>query len=453
MNEYLRILPATLGLLFLIGTTTSDAQDEPNPRMLLIDGEPVCNLAEIQSTGGLVDREGNVRVTVEDLAECVNEGGGLAVSPLVLEPETVEPGGSFTAVWASTGAVSCELNLPSGWQAPNVALADAVTLTVPSGTTEASYPVEVICSDADGNAFPVDSLLQVEASVPTTPPDAPLLARTVIEPVAPGQIRIDWSSSPTATDCVASSSPTVAGWDGSVGTGIDQETLLTGLSTGSYNFALFCRNAAGDSPTEAVSATIASSTQCANRQPPSGWARLGDAGTSSCYWTGNSWAARDCTIWNSDIEGVEGISDTPFHAETGVSHRLAYAGRPDAHQYLAIELDTTGMSPTNTGRLQTSSSDTFAASVSGIVTISSCPGDFHKAEILQETGCYARGVISLGLEYGGTSTSRTCKLESGRTYYLNIIPTTSADGTDPDQIVPHPNCEEGVCGKVTAWQD
>ncbi|RFF29041.1 hypothetical protein [Wenzhouxiangella sediminis] len=443
MNEYLRILPAALGLLFLVGAATSDAQ---TTRKLIINDEVECDLAQIQSLG-LVDPQSNVRVTVQDLAECINEGGGLAVSPIVLEPEVVEPGGSFTAVWASTGSVSCELNLPSGWQAPNVALADAVNLTVPSGTTEASYPVEISCSDAGGNVVAADSLLQVEASVPTSPPEAPLIARTVVEPVAPGQIRIDWTSSATATDCEASSSPTVPGWNGSVGTGVDQETLLTGLSAGSYNFALRCSNAAGDSPWEAVSATIASSTQCANRQPPSGWARLGEAGTSSCYWTGNSWDPKDCTVWNG------GISNTPFYAESGVSHRLAYAGRPDAHQYLAIELDTTGMSPTNTGRLQTSSSDTFALSVTGIVTISSCPGDFHKSEVLQDTGCYARSAFSPGIEYGGTSTSKTCKLESGRTYYLNIIPTTSLDGTDPDLIVPHPNCEEGVCGRVTAWQD
>ncbi|WP_376692644.1 hypothetical protein [Wenzhouxiangella sp. EGI_FJ10409] len=435
MKNSLSIVP--LLLIAFVLTISSPAAAEG--KKLFVNGQEFdCNL---EGTA-LIDSAGDLQIEVDNLA-CL---GGFGLSSLLLQPPVVSPGDSFYAVWASTGADTCDINAPSGWTVPNVGLQGPITIAVPESADSGSYTINLECTDSSGATHPTDATLNVEESLPENPPESPEIAREVLEPVAPGEIKLTWSSSADATDCEAESTPEIGEWDGSVGIGENQEIVLSDLGVGSYTFALRCSNSAGDSPWESVSATIASSTQCADRQPPSGWARMGEAGTSACYWQ-DGWKSNDCTIWDG------GISNVPFYEETGNSHRLAYAGRPDAEQYLAIELNTSGMSSNDNGRLQASSSDPFAASARALVTISSCPGDFHEAEVMQDTGCYGSvSTFSQSLNWGGATSGETCVLESGKTYYLNIIPTTSPEGTDPEMIEPHPNCEEDVCGRVTAWQ-
>lgn len=436
------------------------ASGQPQPKKLIVNQEEVdCDL----QGSAFVTPEGNIEIEVQD-PDCLGTGG-IAMSPLRLSPTSVSAGDSFTATWASVGADACELILPTGWFSPQVQTSDSVTLDVPAVAASGQQPVAVECIAANADPVFVDEFLTIGS---TAAPDTPALLATVVDNIAPGEIRIDWSGSPDADSCQASSSPTLSGWNGSVSVAADQDKTLTGVPAGSYNLSLTCSNSNGTSSPATATASISGSQQCAGREPPAGWTRLGDPGTSACLHDGFSWdPSADCRVWWEEDEDGErlGIGRNPFYESGGATYRLAAAGRGSPKQYLAIRLDTfktvedgegnetiVNMPATESGRWSAQAPNTFATSARTITTISSCPGDFHQNAVMGETGCYRKHDPFFQLyRWGGTSTSEDCQLESGKTYYLNIIPTLSPLGTDPDNFIIDANCDGQACGNIYSW--
>lgn len=430
----------------------------------LIVNQEVIDDCQLQGSA-FVTSAGDLSIEVQD-PDCLGQGG-LAMTPLVLNPQSVSPGDSFTASWASVGADACEMTLPSGWSAPSVATTDEVTLNVPSSSSTGQKTVRVDCSSANANVDPVfaDDFVTVGSS---DAPERPDLSVTVVDNIAPGEIRIDWSGSPNSSSCQASSSPTLSGWNGGVSADSDQQKTISGLEAGGYNLSLTCSNSNDTSSAATASATISGSEQCAGREPPSGWTRLGDPGTAACLNDGFSWdPSKDCRVWwEVDEDGERlGLGRAPFYESGGATYRIAAAGRGSPKQYLAIRLDTfktveddqgnetiVNMPTNESGRWSAQAPNTFATSARTITTISSCPGDFHEQAVMEDTGCYRKHDAFFQLyRWGGTSTTEDCQLESGKTYYLNIIPTLSPLGTDPDDLIIDTNCDGEACGNIYSW--
>ncbi len=446
--------------LFALAFPISGLAGEEAKKLIVNQEEIDC---ELQGSAA-VTSEGDLAIEVQD-PDCLGQGG-LAMTSLVLNPRSVSPGDAFTASWASIGADACALTLPSGWSAPNVGTSDEVTLDVPSESSTGEKTVSVECSSSNANVDPVfaDAFLQVGSS---DVPDRPDMSVTVVDNVAPGEIRIDWSGSSNSSSCEASSDPTLSDWDGDVSTDSDQQKTISDLEAGGYNLSLTCSNSNGESDPANASATISGSEQCAGREPPSGWTRLGDPGTPACLNDGFSWdPSKDCRVWwEVDDDGERlGLGRNPFYESGGATYRIAAAGRGSPKQYLAIRLNTfktveedggetvVDMPTNESGRWSAQAPNTFATAAKTLVTISSCPGDFHQDEVMDETGCYgAQNAIFQNFRWGGTASGETCQLESGRTYYLNIIPTLSAPGTDPDDLDIDPNCDGDACGMIYSW--
>lgn len=66
-------------------------------------------------------------------------------------------------------------------------------------------------------------------------------------------------------------------------------------------------------------------------------------GTDSCFWNLGFQLGYDCSFWvRPPTESPSGIWGTPFWQSTGNTRRLA-TNRRAAREYLAIEIDTTGL--------------------------------------------------------------------------------------------------------------
>ncbi len=427
------LLPALAGLVFSGGSALS------SDKQLVLNDEVFCDMAQ-----AMIDVSGDLRVTLADLEECVGTGEGLALSPLLAVPDSVPQGESFQAVWSSVGAEQCNLVVPTGWSSGTGGLSGATSVSVPESANPGDYELDVNCISGTDQVTST-ATVSVTESDPDSPPSSPSLSSSVLDSTAPGEVRLTWTPSSGASDCEAESSPSVGEWSGSVGaSGTNNQVTLSGLAAGNYTFRLRCSNDAGNSPWVQRTASISGSEACSDRQPPEGWTQF----TNGCRYrpaTGG-WSG-DCTNWNP------GIWSAPFHQTIGVTERLAMAGRNGSgDRYLAIEIDTTGMPTTRSGRLNVFPDSTLFTRPETIVTISSCPGDFHREAVESETGCYGRHAAGMfaNFRWGGTASGESCQLESGRTYYLNIIATSSPLGTHPDDLEPYPGCVDGSkpCGLV-----
>lgn len=417
--------------------------------LLINQGEVVCAISTDVPVA-IDAATGNLKVQVSDLETCIPQVDALALSPVLVTPATVQAGSSFDLVWTSVGAASCAIQLPSGWTNSSGApgTSGIARITVASSTTAGSYPLAVDCLDAQANALSQSASIGVTVPDPQTPPATPSLTRTVVQGTAPGEIRLDWSASSGASSCTAESSPVVSQWNGSVGTGTNQQTILSGLAAGSYTFRLRCANSAGTSANAQVTASISAPANeaCANRAPPEGWERMSTGSLSCVYPIGAlSWdSSADCRTW------TPGIWPTPFLETGGLTFRL---GTRQPRQYLAIALDTNGLTSLTSGSITSSEpGGTPMVNPRRIYSISSCPGDFHQDAVMADTGCYGQLTGLFHIFWGGPGTTRACKLQSNRTYYLNIIATDDPLGTPPNQIRPAPECETSACGATYSPQ-
>ena len=175
------------------------------------------------------------------------------------------------------------------------------------------------------------------------------------------------------------------------------------------------------------------------RQEPAGWVRK----TARCaYSTSVGWLP-SCLAW-SDIWPM------PFTQVSGVTYRLMVDS--DVDNYIALEIDTFGMSDSASGRFNSAPPGSSIGHYRWrILTISRCPGDFHHEAIEEETGCYFTLTgTSPNIAWGGPDTDRACQLEPDEVYYLNIIHTPDSAGTHPDEL--QSNCDRDICGAVYEMQ-
>lgn len=333
-----------------------------------------------------------------------------------------------------------------------VAVASASELVINDGeftcALDPSVPVAINASTGDLEV----TLLNTEACFgppggPPTVPLEPALELQVLQSQAPGSVRVTWSSSEGASSCTASSSPTLAAWSGDVSLGQNQSQEIPQIPAGSYTLRLRCANSAGDSPNAQDSFTIsapAAPEACTNRPPPSGWTRM-STGSLSCRYdnSGRLITGADCRTWSP------GIWPSTFLNTGGLTERLGTRG--GQNQYMAIQFDTTGLTSTRIGHITASESGAMNQP-RFLWTISECPGDFNPT---QPTGCYGALVsVSPTIFWGGTGTSRACRLEANRTYFLNLIATNVPLGTPPENITLSPDCPEGrPCGAVFSPQN
>lgn len=231
-----------------------------------------------------------------------------------------------------------------------------------------------------------------------------------------------------------------------------QETVSTSsISQGSYTAGLLCTNGSVASQTRDVDITVNVSddpepepTDCpSNRQPPEGWRRQ-----SNCTLGGS-----DCTDLGAVFGGTGNITDGNLNREQILLNRNTDS------EYVAMEFNTNGMESTFSGSMAIESTQGQASgytSASKMITISSCPGDFNKSAILDAGECYFEGdiftpLITIGtIAFGGSASSRSCTLDPDQTYYLNILYTNSAPGTNPDDIQPS-TCGNNADGCGNQW--
>jgi hypothetical protein len=183
---------------------------------------------------------------------------------------------------------------------------------------------------------------------------------------------------------------------------------------------------------------------CEERGPPSGWTRLG-TGSLSCRYESGWIASADCRYWEETLTRG-GVWPSAFLETGGLTRRLG-VGRFSPTEYYAIEFNTVGLPASGSGRMVSESPGQGLTSTRKIATISTCPGDFNRTEIMAETGCYQVFSTFNAFEWGGPSTSEDCKLQPDTRYFFNVIHTSSPEGTPTNSL--EPNCPPGQrCGFV-----
>lgn len=170
-----------------------------------------------------------------------------------------------------------------------------------------------------------------------------------------------------------------------------------------------------------------SPTSCVGREPPVGWTQ--SYGGSFAEWT-------DVYGWYNgflDSVGLAGAVFTNYSA---------------SKQYASIRFNTNGMTTTAAGELPANTINTVRRPPV-VMAISKCPGDFHDPQV---TGCLAKPSAFALFRWRGPNSSfaTNCVLEPNTTYFLNIAPTSSAVGTDPDDFVPIAECATEPCGVLIA---
>lgn len=232
---------------------------------------------------------------------------------------------------------------------------------------------------------------------------------------------------------------------------IGQTVSTNNVQVGEYDAAIECRNGpvvstAGPIRVSVLAGTDPSGpTQCGapERQAPSGWTQL-TTGNLSCVWRAGVGfdGSRDCSTW-------EGIFRQSFPDGGGNPQRFGI-GRQSPNEYLAIKFSTGDFGPTQLADIAHEGPGSGVTVTPRIATISECSGNFDRDSILAETGCYfVLTQLIDRIRIGGTQTTRACKLESNKDYYLNIVHSSSPAGTPVGQL--QSNCPQNTfCGVLYA---
>lgn len=207
-----------------------------------------------------------------------------------------------------------------------------------------------------------------------------------------------------------------------------------------YELKLQCRNGSVASTVSATSTlslvvnevVAPSPTSCEGREPITGWTRL-TTGSLGCLLDDSS---ADCREWSPNLW------PNPFLESNGLTRKIL-TNRSDQRQYVAIRFNTNNMSPTQDGRINLESAGGSVRKEPLIVTISKCPGDFNPDQV---TGCYFTPLFSFRWRGPQSSSSASCILEPDTVYYLNMLSSSSASGTLPQNIQPVEACDSALCG-------
>ncbi len=375
---------------------------------------------------------GDVEAAILDEGdECFFSTDAIGLTRLILTSDEPGPGDQITVDWASTSSVACRAtgDLP-GWASSNIGTQGPTTATVSEDAAAGDYRAIVVCGEA---AKTVESELSV--SVAARPaPSAPDLSVTPNSISQGNSFAIEWSSN-NANTCTASG--TLPGWagekdtSGSVEISTDEDT-----PTGAFTISLVCSNSGGDSERTTETVSIVRASDCGpERSLPEDWPRL-ITGDSSCLFVPGVGfnASADCRSFNA-------IWPNEFLEVTGVTRRIATNRAVDGKGYVAIEISTAGMAPDATGSIFSTAGGPGIQFSRRLATISSCPGDFNKAAVDDDTGCYfALTGVTPSMPWGGPESGRNCSLEPDRRYFLNIIASDSPVGTDPQELEPAAAC-------------
>ena len=416
-------------VIFLATILNSVAATSPK---LILNGEVSdCVLSDLVISGAT----GDVQLGISNLSDCFSSEAGLAVTPVMVIPNTVQPPATVEVLWGSSGADTCRAggNLPAWNNQGTLPLEGQRTLNVPSGTSTGAYRLEVLCSVDGGAEVSGQAGNNLTVTSPSAPPQ-PSLSLSPTSPINPGaSVTVNWSSE-NATSCSANG--TFPGWPGGKATSGSQTiTTSTSLAPGTYSLTLTCANAGGTSLAAQTSIVVESGTPSActgDRAPPPGLQRA-----SACL-LGNESSA-DCRSYASVFNGLPGTTNLRFFG-------------PPAGSFVAMQIGPATIPAAATvditrGELQGQWADYRPGPF--IWSISTCPGDFNEAAITAESGegCIGSSPTGLPPRFGGsnwTSSLVRCGLSSGTRYYFNVLYTNQPVGTPNANLTS--NCPENRCG-------
>ncbi len=241
---------------------------------------------------------------------------------------------------------------------------------------------------------------------------AALTATPASLPGGGGNSTLSWATN-GATSCVASATPSVAGWSGSKPvTGSVQVSLA---ATGTYSFALSCTGPGGTTNAQPATVTVGPvATDCTNRPPPIGVPRQSSMTNYNQGSTLNQQNSEFPIGSSINITGYSPLFGTYFNQPNQVARLFLDAGKYAAMGFTASPLNASGhvsWEQVATGEFT--------------VEISACPGDFG---FVTDPNCKASGIASaLTWKVGQKPASNPgffCYLDYNRTYYLNIINTS-----------------------------
>ncbi len=245
-----------------------------------------------------------------------------------------------------------------------------------------------------------------------------------------GLLTVSWSTSEPALCTAQGSFPS---WSGPVSSPVTRSAAWPG----DWTLGLRCETDDGRSAeTEVFSIVVEDAPGPApvgcddpERGMPANWTRL-TTGINACVWNGGIFQSGiDCSFWTrAPGSDPPGIWSAPFWESIGNTRRLA-TNRRAAREYVAIQIDTTGLPGNYVGTMLRESAGGMFRTARTIYSISECPGDFSEQAVCSNN-------TAVGIPFGGPDTPRDCALQPGRIYYLNLVASESPVGTPGPDIQP-----------------
>jgi len=335
----------------------------------------------------------------------------LSVNWVDLVPASVKSGDPVNVYWGSSGAAGCH-PASSGSPQPGTWLGEELdhfesraSFTAPSN--DGTYQIGVECFDEDNQTDVKYAALTVsEETLPQ-----PTLTFTITTSTAePGQtIRTNWQSE-HATSCSATSSPQLNDWKGTMNiSGTNHSVSIPSSATHGqvYDLKLICNGPGGTSSQITRKVTV--------KEEPSAPSGCESRTISGYSIEKNPQVDRNGSNWENVFRYWPGSS----------GHTVIRLPR---NRYAAIEF-TPSEPPNNSASISMqviSTSVTPPSTSNMLLSISTCPGDFGKTAIdndpMMGGKCVFTGTTRIAYK-GGTEDDRIhCMVESGKRYYLNIIP-------------------------------
>lgn len=393
-----RRLSVVAALVLLIAVAPLAAQE------LIVNNNPECEFSEeavayFSASGDVVVNDPNCVVS-----------GGVVLTNIILDPDTVQAGEQVTVHWASGNADSCEpldTSLPA-WTNQSINTEGPKTFTVPINTSDGSYPIGIECQAGNNDTDTKTTTLIVEPEPIGPKPNKPTLAVNPATAAPGATVDISWNPNGTVTSCQAGGD--LSAWSGtkSVSGGSQNVTIPTSASDGSsYEIWLRCKN--GNSPwSDKAEKTISVEdenlpTECSDRPPleyyDSKWKRSNgfryDGAASNDY----------ADVWG-EFPGKK-------------KHTVSLS----KNQYVALKFNT-GNYPNIDGNLKFIWEAGQIGPQFGTVlwTVSPCPGDFHKDAIESDTETSGMCYNESSIRIASSSTNPTyCLIKEANTdLYLNI---------------------------------
>lgn len=308
--------------------------------------------------------------------------------------------------------------------------AGATKLVVNQGTENCEFELAsgdaVSINPTTGDVSAIVTNLEECKGAPLEPPT--ITSFTATSSVAPGgTIQLSWNTQ-DASDCQAITTGVtnpLPGWSGSkaVPSGSQSITAPSPNDSTTYRARLECSNSAGaDQETRTVTVSTGNGGECAADRPPP-----------------QNLAPATHAIWADS--GVDGrfFEEVYIQEFPGSNNSREYYQKPG--YYHAMKFNTGALPTGATGSIsadEMNGSGGFASNVMlgrRFISISKCPGDFHKDELSQ--GCYklddngSHNFRWAESSHPWVASGGACGLEPFTDYYLNIVYTGSPEG-DPN---------------------